>query len=423
MKWLALVASLVVLASTPASAQSKRYPPEPVDKDDEAAAKSKLWDAASNPQRSPYNDLVKEAEEGLRDKSDDGAKDAVGRLDQAIKLMPDDDKAYRLRGEAHMLLKDWTRCAADYQHTLARLKRADGDLRSSIDIRRRLGLCQARSGKLADAERTLAEAAASGAGNGEVWMRLGEVRIAMGKLDEAITALEAATEMGDVSQALVRWLLAGAYDRARKPSDATKVGVEALKSDRELSTLKSTAAVPLLGTGESEYLTGLAYGVFDPPRPEYSILYFRRFLKVAPDSPWRRRAEDHLRELKSAELPEFVEKRGGNALFEVVQARVAVRKLITPLRACMAKLPNVIMEITVTKSGPRTPVTVGTRRSHQPPEGVTILPTVNIDGTSKADIDGATRCMEPIGEKLKATLPAIKDKDAYYKAAFSVVAP
>jgi hypothetical protein len=40
-------------------------------------------------------------EEGLRDKSEDGAKDAVGRLDQAIKLMPDDDKAYRLRGEAH----------------------------------------------------------------------------------------------------------------------------------------------------------------------------------------------------------------------------------------------------------------------------------------------------------------------------------
>jgi tetratricopeptide (TPR) repeat protein len=413
---------VAMLASAPAWAQSKRYPPDPVDKDDQAKRKSKLWDSATNPQRTPYESLIAEAQQLLEDRTAEGAKDAIGKLDDAVKLMPDESTGYRMRGEANMTLKDWGRCAGDFQLALDRLKRTDVEVKSSTDLRRRLGLCQARAGKLADAEHTLAEAAASGLGNGEVWMRLGEVRIAMGKLDEAIGALESALEFGDVSSALVRWLLAGAYDRARKPAQAVDAGVKALAADRELGTLKN-GTVPLLGAGETEYLTGLAYSVYDPPRAEYSLIYFRRFLKVAPESPWRRRAEDHLRELKTSELPEYVEKRGGNALLEPLVARPGVRKLMPQMRQCMAKIPGVVLEVTVTKSGPRTPVPVGARRSYLPPDGVTILPAANIDASTKAEIDAAVRCIEPIGEKVKTGLPVIKDKDAYYKAVFSVVAP
>jgi tetratricopeptide (TPR) repeat protein len=420
------VVILLVFASV-ASAQSKRYPADPVDKDDEAKRKSKLWDSATNPQRTPYDSLLAEAQQLLEDRTPEGARDAIGKLDEAIRLVSDDSAAYRMHGDATMTLKDWPRCAGDYQAALDRLRRTDVEVKGSADLRRRLGLCLARAGKLADAERVLAEAAAGGLGNGELWMRLGEVRIAMGKLEEAIGALESALDFGDVSPALVRWLLAGAYDRARKPAQALEAAAKALALDRELATLK-VGAVPLLGAGESEYLLGLGYSAYDPPKAEYSLVYFRQFVKIAPESPWRRRAEDHLRELKASELPDFVEKRGGNALLEPLVARPVVRKLMPQMRACMAKVPSIVLEVTITKSGPRTPVPVGARRSYLPPDGVTTLlaldaATKTPAEVSKSDIDAAIRCIEPLAEKVKANLPAIKDKDAYYKALFSVVAP
>ncbi|MBS1117993.1 MAG: Tetratricopeptide 2 repeat protein [Deltaproteobacteria bacterium] len=421
MKWLSAV--VVLLATTQATAQSKRYPPEPVDKDDEAAAKSGLWESATNPQRTPYESMLAEAQQSLDDRNAEGAQDAVKKLGEAIKLMPDDPRAYRMRGEAAMTLKDWAGCAADFANATVRGRSANAEPKATAELRRRLGLCQARAGKLASAERTLAEAAASGASSGEVWMRLGEVRIALGKLEEAIAALEAAAEQNDVSQPLVRWLLAGAYDRARRPSEAIEAGRRALAADRELTTLKNPS-LPLLGIGEAEYLLGLAHSIYDPPHPEFSLLYFRRFLTIAPDSPWRRRAEDHLRELKTTEFPEVVEKRGGNALLDVTIARTVVRKLMPQMRACMAKLPNTVMEVALTKAGPRTPVTPGMRRSFAPPEGITILPNDTIDKVSppaRAELDSAIRCIEPLA--MKIVLPPIKDKDAYYKAVFSVIGP
>jgi hypothetical protein len=49
----ALVAVAIVSAAAPAWAQSRRYPPEPVDRDQEQAQHSALWEAATNPQRTP----------------------------------------------------------------------------------------------------------------------------------------------------------------------------------------------------------------------------------------------------------------------------------------------------------------------------------------------------------------------------------
>jgi tetratricopeptide (TPR) repeat protein len=334
-----------------------------------------------------------------------------------------------MRGDAHTAMREWMKCAADFTDAILRIKRTDPDAKGLGDMRRKLGLCQARAGRLADAEKTLADAAASGGVTGEVWVRLGEVRIAMGKLDEAIAALESAADHTDISLPLVRWLLMGAYDRARKPSMAAEVGRLAIEGrpedgsrramDREMTQLKNPA-MPLLGNGESEYLQGLASGYFDPPRPEYSLLYFRRFLQVAPDSPWRKRAEEHLRELKTAELPEYIDKRGGSAPLENTVARPIVRKAMPQMRACLAKQPGMIVEVTITKSNRSTGTP--TRRGI-PPDGVTSLVKENLDGASAVDRDNAVRCIEPIAEKLRGQLPAIKDKDTWYRAVFVVVAP
>ncbi len=419
-------------SATSAFAQSKRYPPEPVDKDEEEAKKSNLWEKASNPQRKPYDDLVAEAQTALDDKGSDSAGEAAAKLTEAIKLLPDEPRAYRMRGDAHTAMREWMKCAADYTDAILRIKRSDTDAKLVGDLRRKLGLCQARAGRLADAEKTLADAAAAGGSSGEVWVRLGEVRIAMGKLDEAIAALESAAEQPDVALPLVRWLLMGAYDRARKPALAAEVGRLAIEGrpedgprrapDRDMSLLKNPS-MPLLGQGESEYLQALAGAYFDPPRPEQSLVYFRKFLQIAPDSPWRKRAEEHLRELKTADLPEYVDKRGGNAVLDLAAARVAVKRVMPQLRQCLAKHPGLILDVTITKGGPRSADSRVPVRRGIPPEGTSTTVRENLDNIGSAERDNAIRCTEQITDRLRANLPAIKEKDTWYRASFLIVGP
>jgi tetratricopeptide (TPR) repeat protein len=460
-KLLLVAAAILVtaaVAAAPARAQSRRYPPEPVDRDEEQAQHSNLWEAAANPQRTPYGKLIFEAEQLLRDGTTAGAQEAVKRLDEAAKLLPDEPKAYHLRGEASLRLKDWPRCAEDLASAWARETASDGggasrgdgrearstgrtarggrgeartapprdplDPKQATELRRKLGICQARAGRLADAERTLAEAAATGNATGEIWVRLGEVRIAMGKLEEAIAALESAAEQSDAPAALIRWLLAGAYDRARRPAESIEAARKAYELDRTFSTLRNEQ-LPLLGAGEPEYLQGLAYLAKDQPQPDYALVYFRYFLQVAKDSPWRKRAEEHLRDLKAAELPETIDRRAGNAPLDLTAARAAVRKAMPAMRACAVKTPFIIYEVVIVKAGPRTPPAPLERpRYFTPPESVTIVPTVGLPSTGEvpqADRDGVVRCIDPIASKI--TFPPIKEKDTHFKLAFSVIAP
>ncbi len=416
---------------------SKRYPPKPIDSDEQAAQKSSLWEKASNPKRKPYEDLLAEAQTSLDDKSTTAAREAIGKLSEAIKLIPDDPRAYQMRGDAYMATLDWMRCAADFTDAILHLEKPrhehdDHALEELNGLRRKLGLCQARAGRLADAERTLADAAASGHVPGEVWVRLGEVRVALGKLDEAIAALEVAEQAPDVALPLVRWLLMGAYDRARQPAKAAEMGKWAIEGnpadgsrrsyDREMSLLKNPA-MPLLGPGESEYLQGVASAYFNPPRPEYGLIYFEKFLELAPDSPWRRRAREHLRELKTATLPEYVDQRGGNVLFDKQKARTAVRRAMPRMRACMANTPGMIIEVTLTKNGPRSKAGMVPARRGAPPEGTTTLVRENIEEVSVAARDGAIRCVETIATRVRGTLPPIKERDSWYRAQFIVVGP
>jgi len=439
---LVLAAALgVAVVALPARAQSRRYPPEPVDRDKEQAQHSRLWESAANPQRTPYGKLVFEAEQVMRDGTATGAQEAVKKLDEAVKLLPDEPRAYRLRGDATLRLKDWGRCAGDFANAWARElagsasaggkdARARRPPREALDakqlteLRRKLGVCQARAGQLAEAERTLGEAAVAGNATGEILMRLGEVRIAMGKLEEAIAALEAATEQSDAPSAMIRWLLAGAYDRARRPAESTLAVRSAIETDRNYSALRNEQ-LPLLGAGEAEYLHGLAYRAADPPKPDYALIYFRYFLKAAKDSPWRRRAEEHIRDLKVSELPEFVERQAGNAALDLAAARAAVRRAMPAMRACVAKTPFIIYKLEITKAGPRTPPTA----VHQPryqilPEGVVVAPAVGLPSVGEvplAERDGVIRCIEPIA--LKIPFPPIKEKDTYFRLSFPVIGP
>ncbi|MBL0212597.1 MAG: hypothetical protein IPQ07_01795 [Myxococcales bacterium] len=423
----ALAATLAVLAlATPARAQSKRYPPEPVDKDQEKAERSGLWEAATNPQQEPYLALLAQAKQAIEQRTPDQLTAAIELLDSAVALVPHRPEAYRWRGEASFLLGDWVKCAADLRTATVETGPTNAlDKRAAVELQLRLGNCQARAGKLALAERTLAEAAASGTGTGELLMRLGEIRIAMGKLDEAIAALIAALEVSDVQQAQTRFLLASAYDRARRPAEAIAEARRAIAYDRSLGALDNPQ-LPFLGAGEANYLLGLAYASMESPRAEYALIYFRQFVKASPDSPWRKRAEDHLKELKGTVFPEAVERSGGAAALDLDAATAIARKAMPAMRACVAKTPTVVLEVKITKSGPESkpdlkpaPGRYRVRVPRPPPEGVNVRLAKNAEAATRGDIDAAMRCVEPLAQKL--TLPAVKEKDGWYQAMFLVV--
>jgi len=436
----AVIARLAVIASlglgARAQAQSKRYPPEPVDRDAEQAARSGLWNAALTPERHSYQDLVRTAAEALNQHTTDQTQSAIRMLDTAIRLLPREADAYRLRGDAQLDRRDWDRCAADLAAADTYTRRDAMPPKAMAELRRKLGICQARAGKLSDAEKTLAETAASGTGTGEVWTRLGEVRIAMGKLEEAIAALHSAIEHTDpAGQAIIRFLLAAAYDRARRPADALFEAGEGLKLDRQLVVLQ-LPVLPPVSPGDLDYMLGLAYSVdparadpgavpggavprTDPARPEYALAYFRKFVKAAPDSPWRKRADDHIRELRTSELPDTVTGSGTSPL-PADAVRTVTRRMMPQMRACLASFPTVVVEVEISKAGPRTPVTDRMRpRFFTPPDGVTVRRSVG--EISDADLAAVDRCLQPFATRLQ--LPAIKERDTYYKAMFYVVGP
>jgi tetratricopeptide (TPR) repeat protein len=414
---LALIA-LCVIGTSQASAQSKKYPPVTPDKELEEEKRSQLWESTLHPDTRPYKDLVRDAKRLIEHNTPDDVKAAFEKLDAAIKRLPNEAEAYLLRGSLHLSQQHWAKCADDLGRAedYAKSEDASSRTRSRID----LGNCQARAGRYAEAEATYVRAAASAQTHrGEVWMRLGEVRIALGKLDEAIDALTASLD-ADSSSALTRWLLMSAYDRARRPSEALEHGQMAARYDGQRSHIEHPS-LPLLGTDEVDYLDGLAYR-YAIPKPEYALVYFRRFVKLAPDSPWRRRAEEHVRELSAMKWPARETITNGGTTVIPADAQKLLHKPVAAMRQCIAKMPTSAFQITITRIGARTPETVRDRPIYRlPPAGVKVSDDLLVAGQPKADVEVAKKCIEQLANRVR--LPAPKEKDTYYMLSFIVVSP
>jgi tetratricopeptide (TPR) repeat protein len=425
---------LACSAAAPAGAQpTTRYPKPPVDEDRAREQRSELWGAATHPAKQPYEAALSEARQ-KRDQGDYAG--AITVADRAIALLPELPDAYELRGDARLRQRtDWAGCADDLAAALARHQDEQPDddggsppgvsgaegRRGSIDknLRKDLGVCQARAGRLGDAEVTLTDAASLAPKDWEIWKRLGEVRVAMGKLDEAIAAYDSALAEG-ISESQTLWQRAGAYDRARQPSRAEDDVHAAMLNDRMASQI-DRGDLPLLGTDDSDFLHGMAWQYAEAPRVEAAIAYFRHFVATAPTSPWRRRADEHLRELAAVPLPQTVV-HTGNAPLDIEAATKIVQEAMPRLRACLVKAPGVVLDVRITRTGPKAPPPKPGERIHfrAPPPGVQTTPQLDFDAKPGA-VDDATRCLEPIADKLP--LPPVKEKETFYQVSFSVVAP
>lgn len=422
MKKLVAVLVSLVLAPVTADAQSKQYPPVQPDRDLQAEQRSELWESTLNPELKPYADLVRAAEQHIARRQPAEDKLALEKLGAAVSKMPKEPSAYVVRGRLYLAQREWAKCAADLRtaedvetnETLDAIART----RARID----LGVCLARSGRTAEAEETLVRAAASATSHrGELGLRLGETRIALGKLDEAIDALTAALEHSDTRHELTRWLLTAAYDRARRPTDAQEQASVAKAYDSQRTYIESPS-LPLLGIGDQQYLLGVAYR-YATPKPEYALLYFRQFLKAAPDSMWRRRAEEHVRELSSMRLParETIT-HTGSATVSVDAMRTALEQPVAVMRQCLHRLPASAFQVTITKVGAKSPESRDRPLYRMPSPSTRVAPILTVgERAPEALALEATKCLEMEVNKLK--LPAPTEKDTWYMMSFIVVSP
>jgi hypothetical protein len=420
----AIVALGILLAAAPALAQSKKYPPVTPDKEVEDEKRSALWESTLAPHTRPYRELVRDAKRLLETKKADDTKLALEKLADAIKRLPKQPDAYLVRGAHYLAQKQWTSCAEDLGFADDYATTDDIAIRTQLRIE--LSSCLARAGRLADAETTLMRATASTQNpRAEAWVRLGEVRIAMGKLDEAMDALTAALLLEE-HNAFARWLLIAAFDRARRPSYAVEHGERARRYDASRTHIENPS-LPLLGVAEADYLNGLAYR-YAIPTPEYALLYFRRYVRVATDSPWKRRAEEHVRDLSAIKSPtrETLTTTGTLAGHADDKFRDVLRKTlerpVASMRQCLAKLPASAFQVTITRVGARTPDTVRDRPIYRlPPPGAKVIDMLHIDGAAREDTDPVKRCVQTLAEKVQ--LPAPKERDTYYNVSFLVVSP
>jgi len=404
----------IALGATTASAQSKRYPPEPVDADKAAEEHSDFWERALEPDRGRYDVLLARARRLVDGRTTQDLIGAVEILDAAIHLLPDAPDAHYLRGWAHELAQDWPACADDYAAVAAR----DPDFEPAPNPRVRggladgLGVCLARAGRFEDAEEVLEQATAAGATSAGVWLHLGEVDMALGRLDDAIAALDGALKLARSNDhPAIHWLRAMAFDRARQPSDAADAADTAIRADPSLSRVLNPA-LPSAPVEDAFYLAGLAFEAHNelrPASPERALLYFREYLARSGKTPWKKRAEEHLAALQKFDPAEALTRPGarqGTSTLDAPTIAKALRKDLPALGKCLKAAPRVVTEVRVVLHGPPLPAPRAGQpvliTSRPPAAGVTVKLVAQIgDEASANDLADATRCLQLAAAKLK----------------------
>jgi tetratricopeptide (TPR) repeat protein len=412
----ALAGAIAVTA--PARAQSQRYPAPPVDAEAEAEARSDFWDEVVRPGVRRYDELLADATEILRIPRGDAAP-AHHLLRDAAALRPERVDAWGYLGIATERTYEWAACADAYGKAYARDPRWRPRLlaprnhpspssRALAAQPLELGwaTCAARSGDLARAAGALEALVARGEATGEAWLRLGEVYMAEGRLGEAIGAFEQARP-DRPGPSLARWLLAIAYDRARRPGDAELAAAEAGSVE-----LAARGPVPLVPPADASYVRAFAAR----QAPERAIVWFRTYLEQAPaTAPWRARAQEHLDALADVDLAARIELEGAGDKVAVIKA---VRPLMSRLRACMTEVPSVLVELRITQLGaaPRRRAPPSPRAT--PGRGVVLAtpPAAHTPGVHATAVlfelghheaarDAAETCVERVGQGLALPRP------------------
>lgn len=362
-----VVASLVVVEGA-AAAQSTRYPPPPVDLDAEREAESDFWQNAIEPGRDRYDELVERAARLLGRRSDDARAVAIELLVEASALLPGRVDGWAWLGLAREQEEDFAGC----RDALERAWAIDpGWEESPRPVARALGVCRARAGDLDGAIEVLEALVARGDDAVETLWRLGEVYMAMGRLDDARGVLDAAIAQSPASPHYVHaaWTLAVAADRAREP-DATQDAAEIARRHDDKAIVVEHPPGGYLVPADRDYYVALASDATG--QPERALVRYRRYLAAfekVDHAPWIARAREHERALRGFRTSSRTRIEGTDPL-DRKKVEAAVARIDGDLRACLKKTPRLLVHVEVTVHGPaaKAPPPLAPASSGKPPQ-------------------------------------------------------
>ena len=276
-------------------------PPDPGerrDDDDDPADRGFSWGKAAHPSRIRFGELVARATE----LEQAGAlAPAVTLLQQAVAVDPDEPYGHYRLGTALRELRRFGECA-DALTTVVRLRPdyVPPDAPGGRSVERSAGDCLVFAGRFDEAIDLYRAALPKEdiAAAGDLHWAVGHAFEALGRLDEAIEEHAAAVALRP-QEAVFRFALAVALDRDEQVTRARDEMGQGLRLDRALARLGDRWIASVLGP-DLPYAVALGHQVAadtEPLRRTLAIAFFRKFIDLDPDGPWRKRAREHLAEL------------------------------------------------------------------------------------------------------------------------------
>jgi len=439
----------LALAAAPALAQGEPLrtwtDPNASDFDQKEEDRSEIWERTLHPQQEVYGPKVASAARLLQHQDKQRREEAEDLLRKAIEIRPDLPTAYWLLGHLYALESNWAQCAeargAVFEIDPEYVPRND-DL---VDHHPRgapalldfgLARCHALAGNYERAiehyKRVITGDQAIG--SYRVHWRLGEAYAALGRLRQAIAALKTAARLHP-REVLIEYALAVAYDRDEQLSRSRRHLSTALARDSHLSHLAGSDFQPS-PTEDEWYYQGLANKARKPERPEWALIYFRRFLAAHGNGPWVRRARQHVEELGEMPLSSSRLAQEGPARVDRDKAADAIDRVDAELQRCVRSVPGALLRVRVTMVAKQAP----TRRTRDkkaepsltritsisspyrptPKPGVRTSVDYSFD-TNANDIAVATHCLDNVAYAI--AMPRVSgEAGQYVTVSFPVIA-
>ncbi len=387
-----LLVATLLLALVPSSAQAQSWThPDLVDHDKESEERSEFWERALASDTEGYEALVKHARTLWGVRGQQQRTRAIAALRTAAASHEEKPDAYFWLGQFLFKDRQWEACSTVlqklYEMNPGFVPEEKGSA-NTLDFN--LATCLLYSGKYEGAIAHYKRIITLDYSSDRVEQKLGEALMALGRLDEAIEFLELATNRSGRFDA--RFTLAVALDRAERLTKSRKELAKARDRNGDLSSLRSADRIYAPAEDEHYYL-GLAYAIAtkrSPARKTLALYHFRRFLELAPDSPWRKRAEVHAGAIGVPPLAGDL-KVQGSAIWDVKKLKSALQGIEKPVRGCIAKQPGLLLRVDLS-------AIIGSTASEWQVRATT-LRAANIDKTTQSK---ALQCVESAVRALPA---------------------
>ncbi len=417
---LAIMVAAGLAAGAAAAAVTAAANP-PVDFDSEEEERSRLWERVLDPSVEDYAGRVARARDLIAKHDRSALEEAERELTEAIRAQPDHPAAPFLLGRVHAAyaLRDTSRedraesVAQQWSACAEQMGRAfelepgylpPGEEVSAVDLE--YAQCAAAGGAYEAAEERLKRILSRGETDSvKVHILLGEVYMALGRLEESIDAFQRALKLRAPYDPEVNFALAVAYDRDEQVALSREHLEAALKREPRFNSLWAEGKVYSPIADENYYL-GLAY----LGREEYpwALYHFRRYLDMAGSTPWAVRARAHLGTARDYRVSAHLQVKG-TATIDREKAAQVVSKADAALQRCVKATPLLLMEVRITRyvgvSGAELEEKI--RRGGEKPGAKVVLHRSH--GHSTDEVKQARDCIQEAAEGLKLPAPTGTD--------------